>query len=47
MFCRHLLFLFAIIILWMWDTMNDALIFAGKLLQNDAKNKLICENIVA
>ena len=47
MFCRHLLFLFVIIILWMCDTMNDALIFMGKIPQNNAKNKLICENVIA
>ena len=31
----------------MCDTMNDALIFMGKIPQNNAKNKLICENVIA
>ena len=39
MFSKELLFLFAIIVLWMRIYMQRTPFFAGKMLQNDAKNK--------
>ena len=39
MFSKELLFLFAIIVLWMRIHMQRTPFFAGKMLQNDAKNK--------
>ena len=39
MFSKELLFLFAIIVLWMRIHTQRTPFFAGKMLQNDAKNK--------
>ena len=47
MFWQQLLFVLVIFLLWMCTHLDGASSFAGNVLQNDAKNKLICENAVS